>query len=118
MSPESWTTPEMVRAISDIKRTLGEIRAELRDQRGEYLSREVYTSDRTGDQKSLADYKQQVAIDIVNLEAEQARVRKDIRAEVNEIRAGQRWAFGVAVTAIIGAISSVVAVINMVGLGA
>lgn len=106
--PEQWSTAEVVRAIGDMKLTLGEIRSELRSQRGEYLSRDVYASD----QKSLAEYKQAVAVDIVNLEAEQARIRKDLRAEVSDIRAGQRWAIGVAVTAFIGAVGSLISMIG------
>ena len=114
MSPESWSTPEMVRAITDIKTMLGEVRKELRDQRGEYLPREVYTSDRSGDQRSFADYKAEVAKDIVDLGAEQARIRKDIRAEVDAIRAGMRWGVALAVT---GA-GVVAAIVNTMGLGA
>lgn len=110
MTPDSWTTPEMVRAIGDIKRTLTEIRTELREQRGEYLPREVYASD----QRSLAEYKADVAKDIVDLGAEQARIRKDVRAEVDAIRAGMRWGVALAVT---GA-GVVAAIVNTVGLGA
>lgn len=107
---ETWSTPEMVRAITDIKRTLTEIRKELHDQRGEYLPREVYASD----QRSLAEYKADVAKDVVDLGAEQARIRKDLRAEVDAIRAGMRWGLALTVTAA----GVVAAVVNTMGLGA
>lgn len=102
-----WSQPEMVRAIQRIERTQAETLSELRAQRSEYLHRDVYHAD----QKSLADYKSQVAVDIVNLEAEQARIRKDVRDS-------QRYALTLAVS-IAGVVAGVIAtVINATGLGA
>lgn len=110
MSPDSWTQPEIVRAIQRIEKTQTETLAELRAQRAEYLHRDVYQAD----QKSLEAYKQQVAVDLVNVEAEQARVRQDLRAEVDAIRGGM-WRFAGLTVAAAGV---VVTVINALGLGA
>lgn len=104
MSPDTWTTAEMVRAIQRIEQAQASVLDELRSQRHETVSRDVWE-----------EWKRQVAIDIVNLEAEQARIRKDMRTEIAEMRAAQRWAVGLAVTAALGAVATF---INALGLGA
>lgn len=101
-----WTSPELARNIIEIKSILGEIRREQQAQRSEFVHRDL----READQKSLDAYKQQVAVDIVNIEAEQARIRKDVRDS-------QRYAMSLAVT-IAGVIAGIVAtVVNATGLG-
>lgn len=93
MSPETWTQAELVRAVLDIKTALAEIKTELRAQRGEYVHADVWD-----------EWKRQVAADIVDLEAEQARATKDRSDRERRIRQdlqGQmRWAIGTALTAL------------------
>lgn len=107
MSPETWSQPELVRAVQRIERGQAETLTELRNQRLEYLHRDVYAADRA----SLEEYKRQVAADLVDLGAEQARIRKDMRD-------GQRFAITTA-TGIAGVAAAIVAtIINALGLGA
>ena len=104
MTPDAqWTQAETVRTIQRIEAGMLEIRDELRLQRRELVSRELWE-----------EWKGQVATDIVNLEAEQARIRKDTRDELAEMRNAQRWAVGFALTAVIGVVGTI---INALGLG-
>ena len=68
------------------------------------------------------EWKQNIAVDLVNLEAEQARIRKEVREEFVSFRAeqrnGVRWALGFAVTAFGVAVAATGLLVNALGLGA
>ena len=107
MAPDTWTTPELVRAVQRIERAQAETLAELRAQRADFLLNAVYTSD----QKSLDDYKVEVAKDLIDLGAEQARVRRDMASNL-------RWAIGTAIAAAGVSVAGMSFVMDVLGLGA
>lgn len=100
-----------MRAIGEIKQILGEMRAEQKAQRHEMVPRELWE-----------EWKGQIATDVVNLEAEQARIRKEFREELRQHREDMsttaRWAIGLAVTAFSVAIAGIGLIVNALGLGA
>lgn len=128
MTPNSageWSQPELARNVIEIKQMLHDMRIEQRAQRAEFVHRDVYAAD----QRSYEEYKRQAANDMVDVQAEQARIRKElaqadekIREDAREALADERrsrldgqWKF--ATLAITGA-GVVAAIVNATGLGA
>jgi hypothetical protein len=111
MAPDTWSQAELVRAIAELKSILSEMRAEQKAQRHEMVPREVWD-----------EWKQNLATDLVNLEAEQARIRKEVREEFASFRSEQRntvrWSLGFAVSAFGVAIAGTAFLMNALGLGA
>lgn len=118
----TWTQPEMVRAFGRMELAFKELQKSLTS---DYVRRDVYEAD----QRGLDEWKRDAATDIVNLEAEAARSKRDTAAEVKAvredhdkditaIRTGQRWALGVAVSGVGVMIGMLAWVVDNVGLGA
>jgi hypothetical protein len=104
MADETWAPGELVRTIKRIDESVGRIETRLTN---EFVRKDVWT-----------DYKQQVAVNIIDLEAEQARIRKEHRADLDGYRVGQRWAVGIALTAATVVVAGAGLIINAMGMGA
>lgn len=108
MAPDSYTQAEIVRLLTSLNSRLAKIEDRLQDH---YLPRGEWDA-----------WKQQIGIDVVNLEAEQARIRRDVRDEFasfrSEARSSARWALGFAVSAFGVAIAGTAFLMNALGLGA
>lgn len=108
MAPDSYTQAEIVRLLQAMHARLGKIEDRLQDH---YLPRGEWDA-----------WKVQIGTDVVNLEAEQARIRRDLREEVEKIRVDQRssarWALGFAVSAFGVAVAATGFLMNALGLGA
>lgn len=104
--PDAGTTPQAVilERLASLDKRLGRIEERLDEK---YLPREVYQAD----QRSLAEWKQAVATDLVNVEAEQTRLRRDVRD-------GQRWAVAISVSAAGVFVAVATLIVNAAGLGA
>lgn len=123
MSPDTYSQAELVRSVARIEEMLTEMNGRLRS---DYVPREVWERAWEG----LAEWKAQVTADIVNLEAEAARSRREHTDEHKELReyadkrvdaerearvGGQRWAIGIGVTTALGLIGTLLTVANMAG---
>lgn len=119
---ESWTNPEMVRAFNRMEKAFQQLELRLTS---DYVRRDVYESD----QRGLDEWKRDAALDIVNLEAEAARAKRDQAADIKAIRddhdkdiaairTGQRWAMGLSVSAAGVVVATIAWLTNAVGLGA
>jgi TRAP-type uncharacterized transport system fused permease subunit len=109
----TWSTPELVRAVRRIEETTQRIEKRLSS---EYVRQDVYQADARG----LEEWKREVAVDVVNIEAEQARIRKEHRDDIDAFRIGQRWAVGIALTAaavVVAGAGVLINVISAAGLG-
>ena len=126
ITPDDWSHPEIVRALARIEKGVAEVRDDQKNQRSEYVAREVWD----GAWTALADWKTMVVTDVVNLDASMTRHTRDheqaheaIRAHIDERvgaeRAdrvsGQRWAVGLGVTAVIGLIGALLSMLNGAG---
>lgn len=107
----TWTPPEMQRAIERIEAAV--IRIELNSAES-YVRRDVYVAD----QRALDEWKRDLAMDVVNLEAEATRIRRDHNADIAAIRTGQRWALGIAVSGVGVMVGMLAWVVDNIGLGA
>lgn len=105
-----WSAPEMQRAIQRIEASALRIERTLAS---DYVRRDVYESDRRG----LDEWKREVATDLVNLEADATRTRRDHRTDIDAIRTGQRWAIGLSVSAAGVMVGVITYITNTVGLG-
>ena len=111
VAPDTWTHPEMVRALQRIETSLDALRVEVAGKHREFVPREVWEQAWAG----LNEWRSAVSTDVVNLEAEAARLRKELDdrldAERTDRVAGNRWAVGLAIT---GA-GVLTAILNAVG---
>jgi hypothetical protein len=129
MAPDSWSHPEIVRALQRIEAGVGEVRADQKAAAAAAVSKELWDSAWL----ALGEWKSMVTTDVVNLDAALTRHIRDgdeahqaIRAHIDERVAaeradrvsGQRWAIGLAVTGILGIIGTLIAIVNAAGLGA
>lgn len=114
MSPDTWSQPEIVRSLQRIERGVTELRQELRSTRDEFVPREVWDQAWAG----LTEWKTVVSTDVVNLQAEAARTRKDIDERFAQERRdrliGIRWGIGIGIS---GA-GLLFGIISQLGLGA
>jgi len=123
MSPDTYSQAELVRTVNRIEEMLTEMSTRLRS---DYLARETWERDN----RSLDEWKAQVAADIVNIEATAARDRQSheeahrriydhvdrrVTAERESRVGGQRWAIGIGVTSSLGLIGTLLTVANMAG---
>ena len=121
MTPESYSQAEVVRTLARIEDAVTDMSARMRS---EYVPREVWEES----WRALAEWKASVATDVVNLEAAQARserdhrdahtriydhVEKRVEGERTARVSGQRWAIGLATTAALGLIGTLLTVLNM-----
>lgn len=108
MAPDTYSTAEIVRLLTAMNVRLGKIEDRLQDH---YVPKELWDA-----------WKVQIGTDVVNLEAEQARIRKEVREEFatfrSEQRATTRWALGFAVSAFGVAVAATAFLMNALGLGA
>lgn len=123
MAPDTYSQAELVRSVARIEEMLTEMNGRLRS---DYVPREAWEQAWAG----LAEWKAQVAADIVNLEAGTARDRqahedahrrlydhvdKRVNAERADRVGGQRWAIGLGITSALGLIGTLLTVANMAG---
>lgn len=122
-TPEGWSTSEIVRALGRIEAAVSEVREDQKAQRTQYVAREVW--DRAWE--GLSEWKAMVVTDTVNLDASLTRHARDHTDEHTAIRnhidervaaeradrvSGQRWALGLGVTAVLGIIGTLLAIVN------
>ena len=79
---DSWSHPEIVRALQSMKTTLDEIRSDQKAQRSEFVPREVWD----GAWRALDDWKSMVVTDVVNLDASLTRSTRDHSTEHAALR--------------------------------
>ncbi len=97
MSPDTYSQAEIVRLLRSLDTRMGKMEERL-DER--YVPRETWDTAWGG----LRDWRTEVGVRITDLEADQARARKEHREDMEKVRqervAGNRWAV---TTAIAGA---------------
>ena len=123
VSPETWSHPEIVRALQRIEAGVGEVRADQKAATAATVSKELWDSAWI----SLGEWKSMIAKDVVNVDAaltrhvregddEHKAIRKHVDERLMAERAdrvtGQRWALGLATTGILGIIGTLIAIVN------
>lgn len=121
MTPESYSQAEVVRTLRRIEDAVTEVSGRMRS---EMVPREVWEES----WRALAEWKASVATDVVNLEAGLARSERDhkdahsriydhvdkrVSAEATARVSGQRWAIGLATTAALGLVGTLLTILNM-----
>lgn len=125
MSPDTYSQAEMIRWLQRNEAAVREsaattdaailaLREELRDLHGWFVPRELYDAN----ERAWGEWKREVAQDVVNLGAEQARIRKDLREELAAFRTSTRQVVTVSVAVAGVVLAGVSWVTNALGLGA
>lgn len=82
MTDETWSSGEIVRSIRRIEETLTEMRAEQRAAGDRHVTREAWDSALAG----LKEWKSQVSAEVINSNANVARLQQSVSDDVAGLR--------------------------------
>lgn len=110
-----WSNQEIIRAIGGVEDTLKDIRLEMKAERERFLPRETYEV-AVG---ALKDWRGTVGAEIVDLDADLARFRREVddqfRAERAERVVAVRWGIGIGVTTFFAMLGLFITVVSNLG---